>query len=77
MLSKRQVHTGGSCERKRVNKSVELSGCWKGRWMVGAAIRSDGDPRLARAKVDLKRDVIFDALALAFVRKQGKNRCFS
>jgi hypothetical protein len=32
--------------------------------MVGAAIRSDGDPRLARAKVDLKRDVIFDALAL-------------
>jgi hypothetical protein len=45
--------------------------------MVGAAIRSDGDPRLARAKVDLKRDVIFDALALAFVRKQGKNRCFS
>jgi hypothetical protein len=71
MLSKRQVHTGGSCERKRVNKSVELSGCWKGRWMVGAAIRSDGDPRLARAKIDLKRDVIFDALAC--VGRQGPN----
>jgi len=28
-------------ERKRVNKSVELSGCWKGQWMVCAAIRSD------------------------------------
>jgi len=64
MSSKRPVHTWRSCERKRVKESVELSGCWKGRWMAGAAIRSDGDPRLARAKVDLKRDVTSDALAL-------------
>lgn len=65
MSSKRQVHTWRSFERKRVNESVELSGCWKGRCMVGASIRSDGDPRLARVKIDLKRDVIFDALALS------------
>jgi hypothetical protein len=68
MSSKREIHTGGSFERKRVNKSVELSGCWKGRWMVGAAIRSDGDPRLARAKIDLKRDVYFRCVGV--VEKQ-------
>jgi hypothetical protein len=68
--SKREVHTGGSFERKRVIESVELSGCWKGRLMVGAAIRSDGDPRLARAEIDLKRDVYVYFRCVGVVRKQ-------
>jgi hypothetical protein len=43
--------------------------------MVGAAIRSDGDPRLARAKIDLKRDVYFRCVGV--VGEQSLNGCSS